>query len=220
MAELKSLTEWKILCREALDIRRDSSVASVIISVLIISHLLDTKRPGQQCDKTKYLGIDLIVARVFKWSHDSAKRQFYRAFDAVVGKVGRSASEEVVTQLLKIKCLPVLYYGLEVCPVNRDQDRSLDYAVHSCFRKMFSTTDQSVIEQCMIFFWMSRCSGHNKRETSGYATWFTAAGAIRIALRQLLQNRKLRHLRRHNLGSGWKLQKWLYRILILVRSTI
>ena len=26
--------------------------------------------------------------------------------------------------------------------------------------------------------------------TSGYATWFTARGAIRIALRQLLQNRK------------------------------
>jgi len=152
---LKSLTESKILCREALDIHRDSSVPSVLISVLIVSHLLDTRRPGQQCDKIKYLGIDLIVDRVFKWSYDNAKRKFYRAFgafDAVVGKVKRSASEEVVTQLLKTKCLPVLYYGLEVCPVNRDQDRSLDYAVHSCFRKMFSTTDQSVIEQCMIFF--------------------------------------------------------------------
>jgi len=82
--------------------------------------------------------------------------------------------------------------------------------------------------------------------TSGYATWFTAGGAIRIAhlwrhwwrhnseiitdrekrrpprpmksselpngenhiaLRQLLQNRKWRHLRRDNLGSRWKLQK-------------
>jgi len=32
-------------------------------------------------------------------------------------------------------------------------------------------------------------------------------GENRIALRQLLQNRKLRHLRRHNLGSRWKLQK-------------
>jgi len=37
--------------------------------------------------------------------------------------------------------------------------------------------------------------------------WFTAGGAIHIALRQLLQNRKLRHLWRHNLGSRWKLQK-------------
>ena len=32
-------------------------------------------------------------------------------------------------------------------------------------------------------------------------------GENRIALRQLLQNRKLRHLLRHNLGSKWKSQK-------------
>ena len=32
-------------------------------------------------------------------------------------------------------------------------------------------------------------------------------GENRISLRQLLQNRKLRHLWRHNLGSRWKLQK-------------
>ena len=32
-------------------------------------------------------------------------------------------------------------------------------------------------------------------------------GENRIALRQLLQNQKLNHLRRHNLGSRWKLQK-------------
>jgi len=32
-------------------------------------------------------------------------------------------------------------------------------------------------------------------------------GENRIALRQLLQNRKWRHLWRHNLGSIWKLQK-------------
>jgi len=32
-------------------------------------------------------------------------------------------------------------------------------------------------------------------------------GENRIALRQLLQNRKLRHWSRHNLGSRWKLQK-------------
>ena len=32
-------------------------------------------------------------------------------------------------------------------------------------------------------------------------------GENRIALRHLLQNRKLRHLWHHNLGSRWKLQK-------------
>jgi len=47
-----------------------------------------------------------------------------------------------------------------------------------------------------------------------------ANGENRIALRQLLQNRKWRHWWRHNLGSRWKLQKWLEKILVLVRSTI
>ena len=48
--------------------------------------------------------------------------------------------------------MPVLYYGLDVCLISRDQARSLDYAVHSCFRKIFSTRDQSAVEQCMIHF--------------------------------------------------------------------
>jgi len=50
----------------------------------------------------------------------------------------------------------VLHYGLEICPVIRDQIRSLDTAVHSRFRKKISTTDQSVVEQCT--------AGHNERD--------------------------------------------------------
>ena len=104
----------------------------------------------------------LIAARVFKCSYDNAKRKFYRAFNAIFGKVGRTASEEVIIQLFKSKCLPVLYYGLEACPVNRDQVRSLDYVIHSCFRKIFATTDQSVVEQCMLYF---EC--HHVQDTMG-----------------------------------------------------
>jgi len=46
------------------------------------------------------------------------------------------ASEEVIVQLLKSKYLPVLYYGLDACSLNRDQVRSLEFAVNSCFRKI------------------------------------------------------------------------------------
>jgi len=111
-----------------------------------------TSREILWCDKIKYLGIDLVSARVFKCSYDNAKCKFYRTFNAIFGKVGRSASEAAIIQLLKTKCLPVLCYSLDVCPINRDQIRSLDYAIHSCFRKKFSTRDQSVVEQCMVFF--------------------------------------------------------------------
>jgi len=52
------------------------------------------------------------------------KWQYYRStakFNAIFGKVGRIASEDVIIELLKAKCLPALYYGLEACPVNKSQ---------------------------------------------------------------------------------------------------
>ena len=45
-------------------------------------------------------------------------------------------------------------------------------------------------------------------------------GENRITLRQLLQNRKLRHLCRHIWVQDGNCKKWLKRILVLVRSTI
>jgi len=59
-----------------------------------------------------------------------------------------------------IELCVLLLLLLDVCPVNRDQTRSLDHAVHSCFRKHFSTRYQSVVEPCMILF---EC--HHVRET-------------------------------------------------------
>jgi len=38
-------------------------------------------------------------------------KSFHRAANAIFGKVGRIASEEVTLQLIKSKCLPVLFYG-------------------------------------------------------------------------------------------------------------
>ena len=48
------------------------------------------------------------------------------SYNAIFGKVGRIASEEVVLQLLNIKCIPVLLYGLEACPLLKSDLKSLD----------------------------------------------------------------------------------------------
>jgi len=47
------------------------------------------------------------------------KKSFYRAANAVFGKIGRVVSEEVTLQLIRSKCLPVLLYGLEACPLTK-----------------------------------------------------------------------------------------------------
>ena len=38
--------------------------------------------------------------------------------------MGGLASEEVIVQLLKTKCLPVLYHALEACPLNKSETKA------------------------------------------------------------------------------------------------
>ena len=62
-----------------------------------------------------------------------AKQSFYRAANAIFGKVGRHASEEVILQLVSSKCVPVLLYGLEACPLNKTSANSLDFVIDRFF---------------------------------------------------------------------------------------
>jgi len=103
-------------------------------------------------DEIRYLGVYVIAARYYRCSHSNAKRSFYRAFNAMFGKIGRCASEEVIIELLKMKCLPVLLYGLESCPFNKTQIKSLDFAISSAFSKIFCTKSQDIIDTCRTLF--------------------------------------------------------------------
>ena len=60
----------------------------------------------------RYLDVYLVSARRFKCSWHTAKCAFYRAFNAILCRVGRSASSEVSLHLVRSKCIPVLLYGL------------------------------------------------------------------------------------------------------------
>ena len=64
------------------------------------------------------------------------------------GKVGRIASEEVVLELVSKKCMPVLLYGLEVCPLTVTDKKSLDFPVTRFLMKLFNTVNMDVINLC------------------------------------------------------------------------
>jgi len=70
----------------------------------------------------------------------------------VFGDVANAASESVVIELLKTKCLPTLCYGLEACPISKKQYKSLNYVLHSTFRKTFKTKSQDIVNECMLMF--------------------------------------------------------------------
>ena len=63
----------------------------------------------------RYLGVYFESGRTLKFSFSNAKASFYRAFNAMYGKIGRLASEDIILQLLRAKCMPVLLYATEVC---------------------------------------------------------------------------------------------------------
>jgi len=56
-----------------------------------------------------------------------------RSFNAIFGKIGRLASEEVTVHLTSVKRLPVLTYGLDACPVCVSDIRSLDFIITRMF---------------------------------------------------------------------------------------
>ena len=93
----------------------------------------------------RYLGVYFVQSRSFKCSLNNAKRGFYRAANSILGKVGRIASEEVISQLILSKCMPILMYGLEARPLKKSDIRSLEFVVDNFFMKLFNTNNIDII---------------------------------------------------------------------------
>ena len=73
---------------------------------------------------------------VFKCSLDHAKKVFIVLQIAIFVKVGRIASEEVVQQLLISKCISILLYGLEPCPLGKSDLSSLDFVINRFYENV------------------------------------------------------------------------------------
>ena len=78
-----------------------------------------------------------------------AKRSFYRTANAILGKVGGRAPEDVILELIRSKCLPALLYGLEACPLRKSDISSLDFVVNRFFVKSFQTNNIDIVNYCV-----------------------------------------------------------------------
>jgi len=65
------------------------------------------------------------------------------SFNAIFGKIGRIASEDVIVRLINAKCMPNVYVCIiirrRILSVEKSQTESLQFAVNSCFMKLFKT---------------------------------------------------------------------------------
>ena len=106
----------------------------------------------QWVDSCRYLGVYFISGRVFRCSFHNAKCSFFRSFNAIFSKVGRFASEHVILSLIRTKCLPILLYGLEACPVLKRDKHSLDFTLTRLFMKLFRTGSPAIVAECQLQF--------------------------------------------------------------------
>jgi len=98
------------------------------------------------------IGVFFVSGRLFKCSLDHSKCQFFKALNAIFSKVGRFASEAVVLNSIRTKCLPILMHCVESCPLVIRDKRSLEFTVTRSLIKLFKTGSAAVISDCQKFF--------------------------------------------------------------------
>lgn len=103
-------------------------------------------------DSCRYLGVFFVAGRSFKCSMSNAKSRFFRAFNAIFSKIGRFASEETVLKLLQSKCLPIILYATEACPLRSRDISSLEFSLTRLFMKLFCTGSAEVVAECQRNF--------------------------------------------------------------------
>ena len=69
-----------------------------------------------------------------------------------MGKVGRSASQEVIIELVRMKCLPIFLYDTEAGPLAERDMSSLEHILNCTFGKIFIVKQQEIINQCRKAF--------------------------------------------------------------------
>jgi len=74
--------------------------------------------------------------------------------NSIFARVERIASEEVMVQLLKHKCLPILPYALEICNLDKRILQSLVFTVNRFFMKLFKTSNTEIVHYCQTVFWL------------------------------------------------------------------
>jgi len=108
--------------------------------------------PSQLVTSARYLRVHLDSSFRFKCSFAANKAKFYKTFNCIFGKIGRTASEEVIFVLIKSKCLPILLYGTEACPENSAMSHSLQVCLNRAVLKIFGALSKDMYKDICKYF--------------------------------------------------------------------
>ena len=112
----------------------------------------------------------------------NAKRKFNGAVNAVIGKLENRAHEDVVVQLIKFKCLPILLYAAEVCALTKTQLSSLDFVVVRVAMKVFKSSNRAFILDCLDYFGLKLPSFTIIQRTLAFKERFNGIGDLMVSV--------------------------------------
>jgi len=125
----------------------------------------------------KYLGVTIVSSRNFNISTEESRRAFHRAANAIFGCIGRVATEEAVLQLLRSKCIPLLLYSLEACPLRKADLNVLNFVINRFFIKLFRTNNIGMVKKCQSYFSFQLSSEMLKQRTERFDMKFKRLSA-------------------------------------------
>jgi len=78
------------------------------------------------------------------------------------------------------------YYGLEACPLNKTNLRSLDFSANRFFMKLFNTSDIQTITECQLIFGFKLPSAITADKTKRFLIKYDSVKNVLFKLSRLL----------------------------------
>ena len=101
--------------------------------------------------EVKYLGIYIKSNSKFSCDVNKSKIKYYRAANAILGKLGHQDNAAASLHLLGSIALPVLTYSIEALSLNQTQLVELDHPWLRSNMKIFGTYDLNITKQCQLY---------------------------------------------------------------------
>ena len=100
-------------------------------------------------ENLKYLGVVITRSVRFNCSSEHLRKSFNKACNSILSKLLGRASEELIIHILKVKCLPILLYGSDVCRYTRASLCSMDFTVVRFGMRVFRSGNRTNVVNWM-----------------------------------------------------------------------
>ena len=142
--ELK-LLDLKINCTKSVALRIGKRYRAETCTLNIMNDIIVWS------EEAKYLGVYIKSGWKFSVCFEKTKAKFYRAANAILGKLQKLDNTSSTMHLLSSIALPILIYSIEALALTKSQLLTLDHSWSRLFMKVYKTFDMKIVKHCQFY---------------------------------------------------------------------